>query len=173
MALTDNKNFLSPLGFRLILQRAPNVEYFCQGASLPSINMNPAMQASPLLSIPRAGDKINYEPLSLRFRLSENMDNYFELYNWMIGLGHPNKLKQYDDLYTEGIPPEVGRGIVSDGTIIVLSSHANGNIRLNFENLFPVSLSPLQFDVTESDVEYLECDVSFNYTLFTVDSDPL
>ena len=64
-------------------------------------------------------------------------------------------------------------GIVSDGTIIVLSSHANGNIRLNFENLFPVSLSPLQFDVTESDVEYLECDVSFNYTLFTVDSDPL
>jgi hypothetical protein len=173
MALTDNINFLSPLGFRLILQRAPNVEYFCQGASLPSINMNSAFQSSPLLNIPRAGDKINYEPLSLRFRLSENMDNYFELYNWMIGLGHPRQLNQYDNLYTEGIPPEVGRGIASDGTIIVLSSNANGNIRLNFENLFPVSLSPLQFDVTESSVEYLECDVSFNYTLFTVDSDPL
>ncbi len=166
--LTDNKNFLSPLGFRFLLHRAPNVEYFCQSAQLPSMTMNPAIQASPLLNIPRAGDKISFEPLSLRFRVSEDMENYLELYNWMVGLGHPETLEQYKDLYEDGNVAEHNHGIVSDGTIIVLSSHANGNVRLNFQDLFPVSLSPLQFDVTVQDVEYMECDVSFNYTLFTV-----
>jgi len=27
--LTQNLNFLSPLGFRFLLNRAPGVEYFC------------------------------------------------------------------------------------------------------------------------------------------------
>lgn len=172
--LTDNKNFLSPLGFRLLLHRAPNVEYFCQSAQLPSMTMNPAIQSSPLLNIPRAGDKITYEPLSLKFRVSEDMDNYLELYNWIRGLGHPESLNQYKELYDAGdttSPIRIsdhGHGLVSDGTIIVLSSNANANVRLNFENLFPVELSPLQFDVTQESIEYMECDVSFNYTLFTV-----
>ena len=31
-------------------------------------------------------------------------------------------------------------------------------------------LSPLQFDVTGTDVAYIEADVTFNYRSFTVDS---
>ena len=30
-----NKNFLSPVGFKFIMSRTPNVDYFCQSASIP------------------------------------------------------------------------------------------------------------------------------------------
>jgi hypothetical protein len=36
--------------------------------------------------------------------------------------------------------------------------------------MFPLSLSPLAFDVTQSDVEYLEAQVMFRYKIFTVET---
>ena len=54
MAITDNqptnKNFLSPLGFRFILSRTPNIEYFCQAATLPNMVMAEALTANPFTS---------------------------------------------------------------------------------------------------------------------------
>ena len=42
-ALSGNLNFLSPIGFRFQLQRAPNVEYFCQSVTLPTLSINEAI----------------------------------------------------------------------------------------------------------------------------------
>jgi len=157
--VTSNVNFLSPLGFRFLLNRVPNVEYFCQAASLPSISMNEVVQQNPFVSIPRPGDKITYEPLSLRFRIDEDMTNYLEIYNWIVGLGYPDSFNQYKNLSS----------IVSDGSIIILTSNNNPSIRIAFNDLFPLSLSPLAFDVSGSDVEYLEAEVSFRYTKFSIE----
>ena len=96
--LTTNVNFLSPLGFRFLLNRAPNIEYFCQAASLPTISMTEIPHPNPLANMFQPGDRINYEPFTLTFRVDENMTNYLEIHDWILGLGHPEKLKQYDDL---------------------------------------------------------------------------
>jgi len=164
--LSQNINFLSPLGFRFQLNRAPNVEYFCQSATLPTISMVEVLQPNPLAQIPRPGDRITYEPLILRFRVDENMLNYLEIFNWIVGLGHPNTLDQYKNLIKNEATQS---GIYSDGSILILSSNNNPSIRIAFENMFPLSLSPLAFDVTQSDVEFLEAEVTFRYTLFTVE----
>ena len=161
--LTTNVNFLSPLGFRFQLNRAPNVEYFCQAATLPTISMTEILQPNPLAQIPRPGDRLSYEPFSLRFRVDENMKNYLEIHNWLIGLTAPNKLKQYADLVK-------GPGILSDGSIMVLTSNQNPSIRIAFEDMFPLSLSPLAFDVTQTDIEYLEAEVAFRYRQFTIEN---
>ena len=34
-----NKNFLSPVGFKFIIGRTPNVDYFCQAASIPEVSI--------------------------------------------------------------------------------------------------------------------------------------
>ena len=60
--LTTNLNFLSPLGFRFILSRTPNIEYFCQVATLPTISMTEINQSNPFVAIPQPGDRIVYEP---------------------------------------------------------------------------------------------------------------
>jgi hypothetical protein len=161
--LTANKNFLSPLGFRFTLARAPSLEYFCQQASIPSISMGEAQQFTVHTTIPHPGDKITYEPLTLQFSVDEDMANYLELYNWIVGLGHPQDFSQYKELY------ETNESIFSDGSLVVLTSNNNGNFRIAFQNMFPLSLSTLTFDVTQSDVEYLTADVTFRYRLFTIE----
>ncbi len=156
--LTQNVNFLSPLGFRFLLSRTPNVEYFCQAATLPTISMQELLQPTPFTQLPRPGNKITYEPLTLRFRIDENMTNYLEIFNWMIELAKPEKFEQY-----------AKHNNFSDGSILLLSSNNNPRIRIAFQDMFPLSLSPLNFDVTQADVEYLEADVMFRYKIFTVE----
>jgi hypothetical protein len=160
--LTTNINFLSPLGFRFQLTRAPNVEYFCQSATLPTISMVEILQPNPLAQLTRPGDRITYEPFSIRFRVDEEMKNYLEIHNWIIGLGHPDNLNQYKTL-------NQGAGIYSDGSLVILSSNNNPKVRIGFQNLFPLSLSPLTFDTTQTDIEYLEAEVTFRYLKFTVE----
>ena len=158
--LTDNDNFLSPLGFRFQLNRAPNVEYFCKTASLPTISLNEAPQSNPMVVIARPGDRLNFEPLSITFGVDEDMTNYLELFNWMLALGHPTDLNQYKALSSE---------VVSDGSIIVLTSHNNANIRISYTDLWPMTLSPLTFDIGQIDLEYLEAECTFRYRQFQVE----
>ena len=64
---------------------------------------------------------------------------------------------------------DTGAGRFSDGSLLILSSNNNPRIRIAFEDMFPLSLSPLAFDVTQTDVEYLQSDVTFRYRRFTVE----
>ena len=59
----DNANFLSPLGFRFIVDKLPNVNYFCQSASLPAVALQELTLPNPLLNLPFAGTKLEYSPL--------------------------------------------------------------------------------------------------------------
>jgi len=160
-SLTENINFLSPLGFRFILNRAPNVEYFCQAATLPTISMVEVNAPNPIAQSQHPGDRITYEPFNLRFRVDENMRNYLEVHDWLIGLGHPESLTQYAALKRSS-------GVFSDGSIIILSYNQNPSVEISFEDMFPLSLSPLAFDVTGTDSEYLEAEVTFRYRKFNV-----
>lgn len=157
--LTQNINFLSPLGFRFLLNRIPNVEYFCQAVSLPTLSMVDVVQSNPLVNIRRPGDKLTYDPLTVRFRVDENMTNYLEIHDWLVGLGHPDSLQQYKDLSEK----------VSDASLIILTSNNNANVRISFQDVFPLSLEPLLFDTTQTDVEFLEVSATFAYKKFTVE----
>ena len=83
-ALSGNLNFLSPIGFRFQLQRAPNVEYFCQSVTLPTLSINEVPQISPFVNIPRPGDKVTYGEFAIRFRIDEDMTNYLEIHDWIV-----------------------------------------------------------------------------------------
>ena len=97
-----------------------------------------------------------------------------QLQNWMRGLGFPESLREiyaeYDKsgkLYNE----EFGRTeelLYSDATLEVLNSSLTPQFLVKLYGMFPVSLSTLQFDATETDIEYFTADVTFKYTLYTI-----
>ena len=58
--------------------------------------------------------------------------------------------------------------IYSDGTLQVLTSSNTPNFKLKFKDLWPYQLSDLQFDATDSDVEYLTSEVTFKYTIYDI-----
>jgi hypothetical protein len=124
--------------------------------------MQEAIQPSPFVNNPTPGDKISYDAFSIRFRIDEEMANYLEIFNWMIGLGHPSNFEQHKDL-------REGQGVYSDASLIILSSNNNPAVRIALINVFPVSLAPVTFDVTQPDIEYLEAEATFRYQQFTVE----
>jgi len=169
----DNRNFLSPVGFKFALKRSPGVAFFCNQANIPSLDLGIAVQPSYLKDIDVPGDKIQFGDLNLRFLVDEDLVNYMELQNWIRGLGFPDSLREFDDLEKESILGlskfgQQGDNIYSDGTLQILSSNLVPKFQVVFNDLFPYSLSTISFDATDTDIEYFTAEVSFKYTIYNL-----
>ena len=168
----ENRNFLSPVGFKFALKRSPKTAFFCNQANIPDITLGIAEQPSYLKDIPIPGDKISFGDLNLRFLVDEDLGNYMEIQKWIRGLGFPETLKEFDKLeeqdYLFGAAKFAQRGdqIYSDGTLQILSSNLVPKFQVVFDDLFPYSLSTMSFDATDTDIEYFTADVSFKYTIY-------
>ena len=75
----SNKNFLSPVGFKFVIGRTPNVDYFCQSASIPEVNIGVREVPTPVKDYSVPGDKMTFGDLNLRFLVNEDLDNYLSL----------------------------------------------------------------------------------------------
>ena len=169
----DNRNFLSPVGFKFGLKRAPGVAFFCNLANIPSLDLGIAVQPTYLKDIDVPGDKIQFGDLNLRFLVDEDLVNYMELQNWIRGLGFPDSLKEFDELEKESILGmqkfgQEGDNIYSDGTLQILSSNLVPKFQVVFNDMFPYSLSTVSFDATDTDIEYFTADVAFKYTIYNL-----
>ena len=174
-----NRNYMSPLGFKLILTKTPKVDFLCQSANIPQISMGTAIQPSYLKDIPVPGDKVLYDDLNVRFLVDEKMENYLAIHKWITGLGYPESLGQYDQLKkddnrTDTIVEDQGDPRYfnySDATLQVLNSNYKPSVLINFKDTFPVSLSTLDFDVTTRDYSFFTASVTFKYTIYNI-TDP-
>ena len=164
-----NKNFLSPVGFRFILNRAPKVVFFSNQASIPGLNLGVAEQPTYLKDIPQPGDKLEFGDLTLRFLVDEDLENYLEIQHWLRGLGFPDSLTEIQN-WQKSNPnaPSGPLNFTSDGTLNVLSSSNTPNFKVKFLDMFPISLSDLDFDATDSDIDYLTANVTFKYTIYNI-----
>lgn len=168
-----NRNLLSPIGFKFILTKTPKVDFYCQTAAIPSVTMGTAQQSTWLKDIPIPGDKAVFEDLTLRFLIDEEMENYVQIYNWLIGLAYSESMEQFANL-RELDPikyPKDERNRYaeySDGTLQILNSNFNVVRQIKFKDLFPISLSTLEFDCTARDYTYFTANVSFKYTNYEI-----
>ena len=174
-----NRNYMSPLGFKLVLTKTPKVDFLCQSANIPSISMGTAVQPTYLKDIPVPGDKVLYDDLNVRFLVDEKMENYLAIHKWITGLGYPESIGQYRQLKTDD--KRTDRRVndsadplyfqYSDATLQVLNSNYKPSVLINFKDAFPVSLSTLDFDVTTRDYNYFTAEVTFKYTIYNI-TDP-
>ena len=174
-----NRNYMSPLGFKLILTKTPKVDFLCQSANIPQISMGTAIQPSYLKDIPVPGDKVLYDDLNVRFLVDEKMENYLAIYKWITGLGYPESLGQFKQLKTNDIRTNASASDdgdpryfeFSDATLQILNSNYKPSVLVNFKDAFPTSLSTLEFDVADRDYSYFTANVTFKYTIFNI-TDP-
>jgi len=166
----ENRNFLSPTGFKFALKRSPAAAFFCNQANIPSLDLGIAVQTSYLKDIDIPGDKIVFGDLNLRFLVDEDLFNYMEIQNWIRGLGYPEKLSQLSDLDRAAKVSsnfgQKGENIYSDATLQVLSNSLVPKFQVMFKDVFPYSLSTITFDATDTDIEYFTAEVSFKYTIY-------
>ena len=179
-------DYASPVQFRFKCSKLPKVEFFCQSANIPGIGLGTADVETPLKSMPFPGDKVTYQDLAISFLVDENLENYKEIHDWIIGLGAPQNHTQFSDLRatssdrfpgtssTNAITgqatadPIPESGMYSDATLTILNSKNIAVTEIRFHNIFPTSLGALSYNVQASDVNYLQTAVDFSYMYYEI-----
>jgi len=171
----QNRNYLAPTGFQFNISRAPKVTYFGNQVNIPSLTLGIANQPSYLKDIPRPGEKIDFEDLTLTFLVDEDLTNYMEIQNWIRGIGFPESLDQIYDFQQDDTLTVMnkalknqGINLYSDGSLLILNNVNLPKFKVTFDGMFPYFLSTLTFDATQSDLEYFTAQVSFKYNIYNI-----
>jgi hypothetical protein len=80
--------------------------------------------------------------------VDEDMKGYTELLNWMVK--NETKIE------------------IHDMVLSVLSNNNTLNKQIRFSNVFPVSIGGVEFDTQNSDIEFLQTDITFRYDRFSI-----
>lgn len=161
-----NKNQLSQLGFQFRVKRLPTTNFFVTDVVLPGLNASPPGVSTPFKIMPLAYDKLTYNDLSVTFKVDEDMKNWMEIFDWMVGIGFPTKFDERRLLEAGRLE---GEGIYSDGTLTILTSAKNPNRQFMFKDLLPYALTDIRFNTQDADVNYVEATVSFKYLFYTIE----
>ena len=168
--------------WRLAFNRIPKTTWFCTAANVPGITLGEAMFPTPMVDMFVTGDKLTFETLNITFIVDEELQNYRELWDWMVGIGAPVNHSQWETtlakgdgaVRTFGTPDADPRtkttfdesNLYSDATLIVYNSKNIPKVNVKFKNMFPTSLSSLEYSQELTDVEYFKASATFRYLYY-------
>jgi hypothetical protein len=105
----------------------------------------------------------------MTFLVNEDVQSWIDLHNWFRSFASPDgtderNLKtalqnQYNNMASD-------KQQYSDATLTILSALNNPIVRVEFTNMFPVSLSDIFFDTKQSADDVITADASFVYDQF-------
>ena len=179
-------DYADPTKFKFNILKLPKVEYFCTSVNLPGVSLaDNYSQPTPFRDIPLPGEKLSYDRLSMSFLVDENLENYREIHGWLRGLGFPGGYSEFKTLLDAGedrfptsknsVLGDAGRskfaapsqgGVFSDATLSILTSKNNAVVDVRFSDVFPISLSGLQYTQQAGDTDYLTANVTFDYKIY-------
>jgi len=167
----QNTNLLQPTKFLLSFDRIPTVQYFCQSVNLPGINLGQAPINTPTLDVFAPGNKITYNPLSIHFLLDEALVGWQELHSWFRSIASPESYAERKRL--QAVQNKLGTNkpnYYSDATLSVLSALNNPILRVKFINVFPITLSDVIFDSSQSADDTMSTDAVFMFDYFNFET---
>ncbi len=164
----QNRNFLAPVGFKFDLAKFPKASFFSNSARIPEIVLGTIIQPGYLKDIDIPGEKLQYGDFSLRFLVDENLENYMSIHNWLTGLGFPETPQQFANKTTDEDGQRDMNEQFSDGSLRILNSNFQTMAIVKFSDLFPTSITSLDFDSTETDINYFTAEASFKYTVYNI-----
>jgi hypothetical protein len=158
----SNSNFLMTTGFKLVVNRKrfPNLEFFAQGVTHPSLDLSPTVQSFRGVDVYVPGDKLIYGDLTAEILIDEDMRVYKEIHDWMQQL-ISNNISPQDLRYGNDDLP------MYDMQVIPLSSANNGIRNISYKGCFPIALGTVDFNSNAGDAIPSITSVTFRYTRFT------
>jgi len=178
-------DYNSPTQFRFGINQLPKVEFFTTAANIPDITLGELVIPTPYKNIPIVGDRVTFGNLNISFIVDEYLENYISIHNWILGIGFPKSREQFSDFRSSGSntsntgtggnsdigvvgKPIADRPFYSDATLTILSNKNNPIVEVRYSDLFPVSLSGLDYNQQATDVEYQTATIDFRYKLYEI-----
>ena len=158
----QNTNLLQPTKFILTFDRIRTTQYFCQSVNLPGVQLGEVNRASPFLDMYSPGTKLTYDPLNVEFILDEELQGWKNIYDWFLSMADPDGWEKRD-----GSRELQTNKHFSDATLTILSGLNNPLLRIHYTNVFPLSISDIKFDTTQSADTILTATATFRYQSYT------
>jgi hypothetical protein len=158
--------------FALSFDRIANTIFQCTDSAIPGLTLPPKEQTTPFVNLFVPGNKIEFDPLTVEFIVDHQYNSWYDIYIWMTGVGFPESFQQYSDVQSNsirrpGFPATSGvRPPYSDATLLLYTNKNNLQIKMQFFDCFPVSLSsiPLGYDYDANHI--LKATASFRYSYY-------
>ena len=152
-------NYLMNNSFRFNIQRSPTVSYFCQRANIPAFSFNFIEQPTRFgAKVYKVGTSYEYSELEISFIVDERMKNWLEIHDWMRSLSNAEDSSEF-------VPFEQQ---TSTAELIVLTSSYRPYLAVSFDDVFPISLSSIDFDSTISETEPIIASTTFRYSTYSI-----
>ena len=100
--------------------------------------------------------------------MDEQLENYMAIHNWLTGLGFPQTTQEFKNLTTDSENIRDLNEQFSDGSLHILNSNYRDVAIVKFDGMFPTSLSSLEFEATDGDINYFTAEVTFKYTVYNI-----
>ena len=158
-----NKSFLSNNKFEFVLDRMPYLTFLVQAINLPSVSLTNTSVATPAVTLSIPGNIMLFNQVVISFILDEDMNSWFEIYDWMVQLGNPEGSNKIGKL-----TGRVGSNtnIYSDASLLIKTNSNNPRRKITFHDMYPVDLGEIPFTTTDTSQEFQTTTVTFNYTYY-------
>lgn len=154
----ENTNLLQPTKFLLTFNRIRDTQYFCQSVNLPGVSLGEVSRATPFLDMYSPGTKLTYSPLDVEFLVDEELQSWKNIYDWFLTMADPDGFEKRD-----GSKELQTNKHFSDATLTILSGLNNPILRIQYTNVFPLSISDIQFNTTQSADNIITARATFRY----------
>ena len=150
-------NLLQPTKYLVTFPEISETMYFCQKANIPGVSLGMAVQQTPNIDLFHSGTKLEYNTFDITFMVNEDLSAWTTIYKWM------NDLSSADNNYSRRKENR------KQAIFTVMSNLNNPKFRIKLNDIFPISLSDLDFDTTMSAEEHMLATASFRYDWFDLE----
>jgi hypothetical protein len=150
-------NLLQPTKYVVTFPEISQTMYFCQKANIPGVTLGMAVQQTPNIDLFHSGTKLEYNTFDITFMVNEDLSAWTNIYKWM------DDLSKVNSSYTKR------KQNTKQAIFTVMSNQNNPKFRIKLNNIFPTSLSDLEFDTTVSAEDHMVATATFKYDWFDLE----
>ena len=162
--------------YRFSIERLPDLTFFVQSVSSPSVSGSAQTQETPFTFAHHPTSRLNYGDISVTYLVDASFKTYFSLYYWLKGYGFPHdfdevkrfRAKQLSNrrVAPRAAPIELEKTTASIS--ILTPDTASIVAKIDIEEVFPIELTGLAFTSTNTDAPVMTTTATFSCSTFDV-----
>jgi hypothetical protein len=171
----QSTNVLYGNHYRFDIERLPDLSFFVQAVSMPSVSGATADQVNPFVVIRHPGEMLSYGQFQVTYQVDAQFKSYFSLYYWLKGYGFPHsfdeviRFREQQKRLMPNIRPNPIDLEKTNATLSVLTPDTGAIVaEILMQDVFPIDLSGLQFLATDTEPPVLTTTATFVCTTFDV-----
>ena len=152
----------------MLFRSMPTVQFFCQSVNIPGVSIGQAPLTFPSLTAYTPGNQLAYNNFNIDFLIDETLTSWQEIYNWFRSFASPDGTNERNSLSNLASQNKftTKKPFLSDATLTIMSALNNPLVRVQFINMFPVSIADLNFDTKQSADDIMVGTANFVYEQF-------